>query len=208
VATLGGSGSGQLPRLVTGYGAAALSIYFLISYRTDIPIFATSIYFFLICITDTLKSKIPNLLNLSLIIFGLTYSFYANSWGGLVSHSLLGMVMGLMLLLLPYLLGGFGAGDVKSLAAVGSVVGPEAILHVFVYMALWGGALAVVHYLFNRELMGKVRDSLKALKTSAISLNAADLTPTKVETLRFPYAAAIALGYFTYIGYGSILKIL
>ena len=203
-----GSGKGQLPRIVAGYGAAALSIYFLISFRSEIPIVATSIYFFLICITDTHKSKIPNLLNLTLIIFAFTYNFISTSWGGLLSHSLLGMILGLLLLMLPYLLGGFGAGDVKSLAAVGSVAGPEAILHIFVYMALWGGALAILHYIFNRELMGKVRDSLQALKTSAISLDAADLTPTKVETLRFPYAAAIALGYFTYLGCGNILKIL
>lgn len=201
---MGGSGNGRLPRIVTGYGAAILSVYFLILYRSDIPIVATSIYFFLVCITDTNKAKIPNLLNLCLVLFGFTYSSILHGWEGLFEHSLLGMALGLMLLMIPYLMGGFGAGDVKALGALGAVTGPEAILYIFVYMALWGGTMAILHYIFNKDLVGKARDILRTLQTSAIALDASELTPTKVETLRFPYAAAIAFGYFTYIICGQV----
>lgn len=203
MATLGGSGNGQFPRLVTGYGAAALSVYFLILYRSDIPIVATSIYFILVCITDTNKAKIPNILNLSLALFGLIYGYTLQGWGGLFGHSLLGMSLGLILLMIPYLMGGFGAGDVKALGALGAVTGPEAILYIFVYMALWGGVMAVLHYMFNRDLVGKARDILRTLQSSTIALDPSELTPTKVETLRFPYAAAIAFGYYTYITCGQ-----
>lgn len=200
---MGGSGNGQFPRLVTGYGAAALSVYFLILYRSDIPIVAISIYFILVCITDTKKAKIPNLLNLSLALFGLVYNFISYGWEGFFGHSLLGMFLGLMLLMIPHLMGGFGAGDVKALGALGAVTGPEAILYIFIYMALWGGAMAVLHYIFNKDIVGKARDILRTLQTSTISLDPSELTPTKVETLRFPYAAAIALGYYTYITCGK-----
>ncbi len=199
---MGGSGIGQYPRLITGYGAAAVSAFFLIRYRAELPIVATSLYFILVCITDTRKSKIPNLLNFSLAVFGITYGFIISSWSG-ISYSVLGMLLGIMLLMIPYMLGGFGAGDVKALGAVGAVSGPEAILYIFIYMAFWGGGMAILHYACNRDLVGKVRNLLTTLKTATITLDAAEFAPVKNETLRFPYAAAIALGYYTYIYHGA-----
>lgn len=200
---MGGVVIKHLPRYAAGYAATGLSAYYLVMWRSDLAIVATSIYFILACLTDTHKAKIPNVLNLSLAVAGVGINVAAQGWGGLV-QSLLGMALGIGLLLIPYIMGGFGAGDVKALGALGAIVGPAALLHVFIYMAFCGGAMAVLHYLANRNLAAKAQELWLSLKTAAISRSASELVPGKKEPLRFPYATAIAFGYYAHLAFGKI----
>lgn len=160
-------------------------------------------YLILACAIDTLKSRIPNLLNAVLALAGLTLFFYHGGWAGLLV-GLAGLTLGLALLLLPWLLGGMGAGDVKALGALGALLGPEPIFHVFLYMGLYGGLLAILHYLFARNIKQKASEWLGSFKATVLTKDPAMLIPEKTEALRFPYAAAIAFGYYTYLTYGSV----
>jgi len=169
----------------------------------DASLALVSIYLILACAIDTLKSRIPNLLNAGLALAGLTLFFYHDGWAGLLS-SLLGMALGLGLLMLPWLMGGMGAGDVKALGALGAVLGPEQVFHVFLYMGLYGGLLAILHYLFARNLKAKAVEWLGSFKATVLTKDPAMLVPAKTEPLRFPYAAAIAFGYYTYLTYGGV----
>lgn len=54
-----------------------------------------------------------------------------------------GAALGFLYLLLPYLFGGIGAGDVKLLAVYGALLGPHLIITVFLYGAILGGAVAL-----------------------------------------------------------------
>jgi prepilin peptidase CpaA len=47
-------------------------------------------------------------------------------------------------MILFYVMGGMGAGDVKLMAAVGAWIGPAAVLVLFVIAALFGGIYAAV----------------------------------------------------------------
>lgn len=163
-----------------------------------------SLFFAMICLIDTLQSKIPNLANASLAIAGLALNFYASGTKGLAAGGL-GMLAGLALLIVPYLMGGFGAGDVKALAALGALVGPKPILQIFVYMALFGGIFAILHYIANRNITEKMTQWWTALKVAAMTSDPRLLKPEKEEPLRFPYAAAIALGYYTWLVRGDLL---
>lgn len=194
----------ELPRMIVGYGAAILSCYFLLRYRTEAPVVAASLFFLVISITDTLTTRIPNLLILGLLLAGVTINIAQSGWSGIL-QSLLGLGLGIGLLVVPYAMGGFGAGDVKALGALGALTGPAALLHIFVYMAFYGGAMAVLHYLFNSNLRLKIRQGWASLKTSVLARDIGQLKPVKAEPLRFPYAAAIAFGYYTYIVRGALL---
>ena len=57
--------------------------------------------------------------------------------------SLEGAVLGFLFLLLPYISGGIGAGDVKLLAVFGALLGPHLIITAFLYGAMIGGAVAL-----------------------------------------------------------------
>jgi prepilin peptidase CpaA len=167
-------------------------------------VFIAASFFAVVCVFDTLWSRIPNVANASLALAGLAFNFSAGGTKGLVI-SALGAAAGLGLLLIPYLMGGFGAGDVKALAALGALVGPGAILQVFVYMALYGGLLALLHYLASNNLPQKLADGWTTMKTYLLTKDADVLNPRKHEPMRFPYAAAIALGYFTWLMRGDLL---
>lgn len=193
-----------LPRYLTGAAAAALALCFLIWQRADTAVAVASIYFLLACAMDTLHSRIPNILNAALTLAGLIINTTAGGWSGLL-FSASGLALGIGLLLLPWLMGGFGAGDVKALGALGALVGPKPLLQVFVYMAFYGGAMAVLHYLCNRDLKQKAIEWWGSIKACALSRDPAQLRPERQEPLRFPYAAAIAFGYYTWLVHGGVL---
>ena len=92
------------------------------------------------CAYDLRTRRIPNLLTLGAA--GLGLGFHAIAHGpGAFGASLGGWMVGAVLLVPLFWLGGMGAGDVKLLAALGAWVGPKDILWVALCSALAGGAL-------------------------------------------------------------------
>jgi len=120
--------------------------------------------------------------------------------------ALFGLLVGFMLLLVPYLLGGMGAGDVKALAALGALLGAETILQVALYMALFGGLMSILHYLCNRNLLAQCRAGMNSLTVFLYTRDIKILKPnSNNESLRFPYAAAIAFGFFAHTYWGNLI---
>ena len=68
------------------------------------------------------------------------------------------------------LLGGMGAGDVKLMAAVGSILGPTDVFTAFLYSALIGGLYALV-VLYRH---GALRDTLEQDRVGAGRLDSGD----------------------------------
>ncbi len=58
-------------------------------------------------------------------------------------HSTGGLFLGVAFLLPVYLIGGMGAGDVKLMGAVGSILGPQGVFIAFLYSAIAGGLYAL-----------------------------------------------------------------
>ena len=67
--------------------------------------------------------------------------------------SLEGAVLGFLLLLLPYLYGGVGAGDVKLMAVYGALLGPHLIITAFFYGAILGGVVALYKKFMKEKTM-------------------------------------------------------
>ena len=94
--------------------------------------FATLVAVFMaLCAAIDYRSKrIPNWLTMPAAVAGLVYSALAPHGIGIL-WSLAGFGVGLSLLVVPWLLGGGGMGDVKMLAALGTWLGPLGILIAF-----------------------------------------------------------------------------
>jgi len=196
-----------IPRYLAGVSASVIALFFLVraGLKGEVVVFLASSFFLLICITDTLYSRISNLANLALLVAGFACNFYLAGTHGLISAAL-GLLLGFSLFIIPHLMGGMGAGDVKALAALGALVGPGAIFQVFLYCGLIGGVLGIVHYALGHNLREKCSAGIAFLWTYLLTRDVRDLQPTrKVEQLRFPYAAAIALGFFAYVNWGRII---
>ena len=105
---------------------------------------------------DLRTRKIPNYLTFGAALAGLAFNFIFAGWGGL-ADGVLGLFLGFGLLILPYILGGMGAGDVKALAALGAWLGPKGTLYLFIYMGLAGGVMALAVLAWNGILWQKIR---------------------------------------------------
>jgi len=108
------------------------------------------------------------------------------------------------LLIIPWLMGGMGAGDVKALGALGAMLGPSQLIHVFIYMGVIGGVLAILHYACERSLSAKASEWFHILKASALTRDPYLLIPESTLVSRFPYATAIAFGYYSYLTFGKV----
>jgi prepilin peptidase CpaA len=94
------------------------------------------------CAFDIRTRRIPNVLTFSAALAGLLFHVVqAGAAGAQLAAG--GWVVGLLLLLPYFALGGMGGGDVKLVAALGAWLGPSHAFWVAVYAGLVGGVFAV-----------------------------------------------------------------
>jgi prepilin peptidase CpaA len=94
-------------------------------------------------ICDLRSREIPDWISLVMLGFGLTASIVGLS-GLSISQSLLGLTLGFALTAPLFYLGGIGGGDVKLVAALGSLLGPIGLLTALFWVAIAGGVLALI----------------------------------------------------------------
>jgi prepilin peptidase CpaA len=142
---------------------------------------------------DMRTRRLPNLLTGSVAMLGLLLA--ATRLGPVsLPGALAGFAIGLVVLLPAHVIGATGAGDVKFLAALGTLLGPKGVLMAFVYSALAGGVLAVLVALSRRRL----KDTLErtAMFVSTRGANVVEIERSSSDN-RFAYAPAIAIGALT-----------
>ncbi len=149
---------------------------------------------FLAVIFDQRERRIPNVLILAGLILGVVFNTYTEGFTGLII-SLKGLAAGLALLFIPFVMRGIGAGDVKLLGMVGTFKGALFAFHTFIYMALWGGLIAVILLIIKGQ-MGKTLCRLwESAKLALFKIqNIQDSVKEVNSGVFFPYALAIALG--------------
>ena len=92
---------------------------------------------------DYAQRRVPNWLNAALIVLGFAVQGYYHGWSGMVT-GFWGLLVGFGLLIVPWMMHGMGAGDVKLMAAIGVWIGPLLTLYSFALGAVLGGAAAVI----------------------------------------------------------------
>ncbi len=144
-------------------------------------------------VTDYRTRKIPNWLNVSAAIAGLIYHCFApGGFGPLMC--LAGFAIGFCLLLLPWLLGGGGMGDVKMLAALGAWLGPLNILIAFALGAAFASCMAMCVMFGSVITSGISRTQRKYLTAGANGGTVhADGKPKERKRV-LPFAIPVALG--------------
>lgn len=149
-------------------------------------------------ITDLRSRKIPNALTFSAVTVGLVYHL-ATGGGTMLLQSAGGMLLGLALFMIPYLMGGMGAGDVKLIAALGAMLGPRAIANICLFTALAGGIYALGVILLRRENKIVLKFGITSLWIHAATQKLFHLSMSRMEGMpRLYYAAAIAAGTTIY----------
>lgn len=147
------------------------------------------------CVTDVRSRRVPNLLTFGAAAAALGYHGWSAGGHGLALAGS-GWLVGALLFMPFFLLGGMGAGDVKLLAALGAWLGPGDVLWLAIYTSLAGGALGVAVALRRRYL----RTALRNIRGLVQYWRAEGLRPAPGLTLddadapRLAYAIPILAG--------------
>jgi len=144
-------------------------------------------------ITDIISQKIYNIVLMPALLFAIGCNWFQGGWPGL-GQSLLGLLAGLLILILPFAKGGIGAGDVKLLGVVGAFKGVGFVLYAAIGMGLAGGLIALGFWCYRFGVIDTIGGLAKAFYIMVRS--GFTLFPFRLhnEKIMLPYGLAIALG--------------
>ena len=144
---------------------------------------------------DLRCQKIPNLLTYPAMGIALVYHFIMSGPDGLL-FSAGGLALGIAVFILPYLMGGMGAGDAKLMGAVGAILGAKGVFIAFLFTAITGGVYALILVLIKRQhFKGFFTKQAATLKTFIYTKQFIPISGDSNEKKpKLCYGIAIALG--------------
>jgi prepilin peptidase CpaA len=156
-------------------------------------------------ITDVRERKIYNKILLPALLLSLLWNIGTTGLQGLGS-SLLGMTAGFLLLLIPYLMKGMGAGDVKLLAVIGAMKGVTFVLMTAVYMAIIGGIIAVLLIVWR---LIRSKQFITLFYRSSLMKYGMKLSLIRSHSSKeaMPYGVAIAFGAIVTLFMSGVIKL-
>jgi len=158
----------------------------------------------LAAIWDLRFRRIPNWLVLAGLVLGFGLNGFLFGLPGLGTAGL-GMLTGFGIYLVLHLLHAMGAGDVKFMAAVGSLTGPREWFHIFFVSVIIGAVAGVILALSKGRLMrtfnnvGYIVSEIGHFRPPHVRRE--DLDVKSEKALRMPHGAAIAAGIFIVLGW-------
>jgi prepilin peptidase CpaA len=146
-------------------------------------------------VIDVQQRRIPNWLTYSAIVMGLLLRAYYFGWKGMLS-ALGGCLLAGGIVFVFYVVRAMGAGDLKLLAAIGSLVGPHYAFIILLATAIAGGVLALVYVAYRGRMRATLVNVGSVMKFHAWGgLHAhPELNLDNPVALRMPYGLAIAAG--------------
>lgn len=143
---------------------------------------------------DVRTHRIPNWLTYPTIILGLGLAYF-NGGGALLVNHLLGFFAAGLPLLVMFLSGSLGGGDVKLMAGVGAFLGFPLAVNALISAIMVGGLFALLILIWQGRIFGMARYSWQTVwhRVGILANAPAPLPPHKDS---FPFGTAIAIGTF------------
>ena len=161
-----------------------------------LPILATALAFVAVCmLVDIRTRRIPNLLSGSVMLVGTVLNTLYLGYPGLFT-SFAGLFLAMAVLIIPFALGGIGAGDVKMMGAVGALLGPRLALSSLGVGMILGGAIMVAHLARLGRLGEKLR-STGGMFSAAVAIGSLEplrLSADNQTAVALPYSVPLGLG--------------
>lgn len=150
---------------------------------------------------DLLAHRIPNRLTGPLLVAGILFQIVKSGWSG-IPDALLGALIGLALLLPFYVMRAMGAGDVKLLAALGTLLGPYWSFVAGIETLIAGGLFGIAYVASGAARAALLRRGIPW----RLRLHYAGVRAMEMRRERFPYAIAIAAGAICAVGQRGDLR--
>ncbi len=156
----------------------------------------------LAAIYDLRFRRIPNWVSLSGIVLGFGCNTLLLGLHGLREAGL-GLLCAALVYMPLYLVRGMGAGDVKLMAAVGAIAGPESWLQIFLATALIGGIVSLA-VIAGKHRFRQTLGNVGVIVTELLHFRAPVETDSRLDyrhkqAIRLPHGAAIAGGSIAFL---------
>ena len=153
---------------------------------------------FFVALYDLVYNKILNEIILVITIISFIYFFIDQGIAG-ISHSILGIISGISILVFFYAIGVMAAGDVKLMGAVGAALGPSGVIVAFLYSAVAGGIYALILIITCRagDLPKRFWNTLQTFYYTRQLIYDKPQRPD--QQVKLCYGVAIAAGTILYI---------
>jgi prepilin peptidase CpaA len=153
-------------------------------------------------VTDLHSRIIPNWLVATGTALGFGLNTYLFGWAGLQAAAL-GFGLALALYIPLFLLRAMGGGDVKLMAAVGSLAGPQDWFTIFVFASVLGAVFALA-LLFLRNSTGTAFENIWHILKNLARFRAPyasnpDLDISSPKAITMPHGVAIAAGTLAFL---------
>ena len=159
---------------------------------------------------DLRERRIPNFLVFPAMLIGVVIHLLAGARGAFADGlqggrlaGLVGLVVGFLLLLIPYVVGGMKAGDVKFLMAIGALAGWSDAVRILLAAVLFYPVMAVFYVVrerkmrltwlrFRRVFWNFLGFFMPGWRLYALRLEGMDTTGA--DSVRTPFGVALAVG--------------
>jgi prepilin peptidase CpaA len=166
--------------------------------QTAVPVIVVLVAALVAAATDIWKFKVYNALTLPLLVSGLLYHAFRAE----LADSLLGVLFGFAALIVLYIIGGMGSGDVKLMAAVGAWLGMPLTFYVFIASSLAAGVYSIGLVVWTgRVVETAVNLQIIWLRLASVGryLGSDDMVESEVRRSDrrkriIPFAAMVAIG--------------
>ena len=165
-----------------GFLPALFCLYLLIPAQSGVPFSLACMVLLssLMASYDIASRRIPNSLNLITAVYGLSISLLQGGLWGLGNAFLAGIIA-FSIMAVFFFIGALGAGDVKALGALATLVGMSGVFNLLVLTVMAGGVLAIARILMVGGLRSAMVGGLNGLRKSG-------------HDLTLPYGLAIWAG--------------
>ena len=149
---------------------------------------------------DFSRQKIPNLITFPLMIYGLVFHTVTSGLSGF-GFSFVGILTGIGIFIIPYILGGMGAGDAKLMGGAGALIGAKGAIISGVFSILIGLIYAIILLvIYSKYGITFLKSSGTLIKTLFFTRQWIYIPPESEEKRpTLCYALPIALGTLIYI---------
>jgi prepilin peptidase CpaA len=156
---------------------------------------------------DLRTRRIPNWLCAAGFLSGFACQIAFLKWAG-AREAALGAGLALLIYIPLFALRAVGGGDVKLMAAVGSIAGPKSWIAIFLITSILGGAIALV-MIAVKGRTGRTLRNVGILLTELTRMRAPyrvepELDVSSGQGLRLPHGCTIAAGVLLYLAYSTV----
>ena len=159
------------------------------------PLVSISLFLLLIffsSLTDLKYKKIYNYITFPFMIGGFIASFLSYGASGLL-FSLYGALLGVVIYFPLFCFGLLGAGDIKLMTAIGSIIGAKLVFLTGIYALASGGIMSILVLLYHKRLLKTIKQAFWGFFTLIHPKLKFELPPVS-STLKTPFAIAIGIG--------------